>query len=147
MLLMKFLGLLLILFVSSAIGFLKASAIKKRYSKLQQIIKSMNTLSEHLKIGNEERSVIIKKSFNNDFSETDENINTEFLKNSDIETLSEFFKGFGKRDKDSEIKRTVFYINSLNKNLEESKIDCDRLCKLYSEVGILFGIIICIFLV
>ena len=72
-------------------------------------------------------------------------INTMYLEKADVEILEEFFRDLGMSDSDSEYERTGLYMSIILKISDEAEKKCGELCRLYSSLGILCGLFICIF--
>ncbi len=147
MLIFKVLGLIIAFSVPSLYGFSKAYSVRKRYTKLKSFITSMRELSEYVKIGNCERKLLFSRCFSGELLIGETCVNNEFLATEDIVLLEEFLIGFGLKDKISEYERTVFYLNRLEIHIKNVKEERDKLCKLYSSLGVLLGLSLCIFLI
>lgn len=143
----KIIGLLISFCVPSLYGFLKAYIVAKRSQKLQKFVVAFCELSEYVRIENAEKKRLFSKCFDRELMGEDFCLNTEFLKAEDITLIEEFVNGFGAKDKNSEYERTKFYIGRLQTNTHNAQSDKEKLCKLYSTLGVLFGISLCIFLI
>ena len=146
--LFKVLGLLMIFCASTLAGFLKSMHLRKRYKTLCEIYRSMSDLKERIRLGSGEIGRLIRLSFDGgtvDYSVGVFKINSPWLESGDITLLNDFLKDIGMSDAESECERTELYMNMLNKKCSEAEKKCGELCKLYSTLGILCGIFICIF--
>lgn len=147
MLLFKILGLLISFFVPTLYGFAKAYSVGRRYTKLKLFGDGMREISEYIKIEKTERKALFTKCFNDEIILQTAEINEEHLKAEDIIFLKEFMTGFGQKDKTSEYERTLFYLKRFETIIQNAKEEKEKLCKLYSSLGVLFGICLCIFLI
>ena len=138
-LLFKITGFIFIIFTTSAIGFYKANALNLRYKKLCALQKSMVTLKEGIRLHSGEAEQIIRLSFD-EFP-----VEYTYLKKEDAKLLDEFFFSFGNSDTAAEYERCEFYLNLLKTRAEDAKKQHSELARLYKNVGVLSGILICIF--
>lgn len=143
----KITGLLIVFFVPAIYGFLKSFGVAKRSEKLKEYIMVISELCECIKVEKIPKNRLLMKCFGSKLLNDDLSLNSEFLKNEDINLLSEFLNGFGKRDKNSEYERTKNYILRLRQNCEKSNEEKEKLCKLYSSLGVLCGLSLLIFLI
>ena len=143
----KLIGLLIVFFVPTVYGFLKSYVVAKRSEKLKKYIMSLGELSGCIKIENIAKSRLFKRYFSRELINEDLSLNTDFLKEEDINVLNEFLLNFGKRDKNFEYERTKSYISRLNQNCDKANEEKEKLCKLYSSLGVLCGLSVCIFLI
>ena len=100
-LLFKILGFVLIIFTTSAIGFLKANELNSRYKKLCNFSKSIGNLKEHIRLHSGERERLLKICFG-EFPP-----NYSALTKDDVELMGEFFKDFGLADTKAEYERLL----------------------------------------
>ena len=140
-------GLVIIFLVPTVYGFFKAFCVAKRSEKLINFVMAISDLCECIKIENIPKNRILRRCFSSAFLNEDLTLNTDYLKNEDINLLSEFLTGFGKRDKNSEYERTKNYILRLKQNCDKANEEKDKLCKLYSSLGVLCGFSLLIFLI
>ena len=135
--LFKILGLLLILIVSTAVGFLKAFSLKERLNNLIEIKKGLFLLKERLRLhsGNKERLLhqCIGKTDN-------------CLKGDDLALWNEFLLSFGLGDTETEFKRCESYITLFEIKISDAEKAFNEQQKLYKCLGFLCGVFICIFL-
>ncbi len=139
-LLFKIFGFFLIIFTTSALGFLKSNQLNLRFKKLQDIQKGICTLKERIRMGGGEIERLLRLSF------TEYPINYTHLEKGDIEILEEFFKTAGMSDTKAEYERCELYINLLKSKSEEANKNYRETGRLYRNIGFLSGIFICIFL-
>ena len=146
--LFKCVGLITIFCASSLAGFLKAFALKKRQKKLCGIYRSMSDLRERIRMGMGETERLVALCFGEDtvsLSGGKAVINTMYLETADAAVLEEFFCDLGMTDSESECERIGLYMSITEKKCGEAEQKCGELCRLYSTLGVLCGIFICIF--
>ena len=146
--LFKISGVITVFTVCSMAGFLKSFGLKKRHKKLLAIYRSMSDLRERIRMGGGEIERLVYLCFEEDTSSISEGkaiINAMYLKKADVEILEEFFRDLGMSDSDSEYERTGLYMSIILKISDEAEKKCGELCRLYSSLGILCGLFICIF--
>ncbi len=146
--LFKILGLLFLFTVCTVLGFIKSEALKKRTMALSVFIKALSQIAELVRIGTYELDELCRLCFENSFV-TMENgrpkILCEHLLPADKELLDEYFKGFGITDTESEYKRTRLYISMLEQQHSSAAELYSKQGGLYRSVGLMGGLIICIF--
>ena len=146
--LFKVLGLITIFCACALTGFLKSFALKKRHKKLFGVYRSMSDLRERIRMGTGEIGRLVSLCFGEDtvrLSDGKAVINTMYLEKADSEVLEEFFRDLGMSDSESECERIGLYMSITEKKCGEAEKKCVELCRLYSSLGILCGIFICIF--
>lgn len=146
--LFKISGVITVFTVCSMAGFLKSFGLKKRHKKLLAIYRSMSDLRERIRMGGGEIERLVYLCFEEDTASISEGkaiINTMYLEKADAEILEEFFRDLGMSDSDSEYERTGLYMSLILKISDEAEKKCGELCRLYSSLGILCGLFICIF--
>ena len=146
--LFKISGVITVFTVCSMAGFLKSFGLKKRHKKLLAIYRSMSDLRERIRMGGGEIERLVYLCFEEDTASISEGkaiINAMYLKKADVEILEEFFRDLGMSDSDSEYERTGLYMSIILKISDEAEKKCGELCRLYSSLGILCGLFICIF--
>lgn len=146
--LFKISGVITVFTVCSMAGFLKSFGLKKRHKKLLAIYRSMSDLRERIRMGGGEIERLVYLCFEEDTASISEGkaiINTMYLEKADVEILEEFFRDLGMSDSDSEYERTGLYMSIILKISDEAEKKCGELCRLYSSLGILCGLFICIF--
>lgn len=146
--LFKIAGLVLIFIAFSFLGFFKTVSLKKRAKKLKEIYRSMSVLREKIRTNQGEIVNLVKKSFPNNAVEIkDEKItakSNEFLEE-DKKLIDEFFSDVGMSDSIGEYERIGIYMSLILKKCEEADNKYLELGRLYSGIGVLSGIFICIF--
>ena len=146
--LFKISGVITVFTVCSMASFLKSFGLKKRHKKLLAIYRSMSDLRERIRMGGGEIERLVYLCFEEDTASISEGkaiINTMYLEKADVEILEEFFRDLGMSDSDSEYERTGLYMSIILKISDEAEKKCGELCRLYSSLGILCGLFICIF--
>lgn len=139
-LLFKILGLLFILTVSTAFGFLKAAALKKRQNQLLQIKNGLLKLKEQLRMRSGNKQILL----NNCFPFLEELIT---LKYEDKTLWNNFLADFGKGDTKQEHDRCESYIALFDNAFRQARNEYNEQQKLYKCLGVLSGIFICIFII
>ena len=150
MLIFKVSGLLIILTVFSAAGFLKAAALKKRVQKLNSLCISAAKFGELARAGLGEVSDIIPRSFDEEIIHITGGkpaLDSSYLKKEDVEIINAFLSDMGMSDREAEYRRTGTYTVLFEKQLNCAQKESDQLYKLYCSLGILLGLSVCIFLV
>ena len=148
MLLFKISGLLVVFLVAASLGLLKSESLKLRCDRLEKIVKSLNRLCELVRIGGYEIDELISVCFDSNIINSEKGnffICEEYLLKEDIGLLREFFNGFGVSDKEGEAKRIELFCTLLNAKYQDAQKTFLELGRLYRSVGIMSGIIICIF--
>lgn len=149
-LLFKGVGLLLIFTVCSAFGFLKSTALRKRAERLSEWARCISRLSEYIRADKSEIDSLIKKCFGTDrafFTDNGIRFDKGFLKAEDTAILDELFSVLGTADAEGEYRRTLMYSALVEKQARLAEDECGKLCKLYSVLGVLGGIFICVFFI
>lgn len=149
-LLIKITGLLLVLSVSSAVGFMRAAAVKTREKRLFELYLCMCDLKERIRLENGELKEVLKKSFGEKVTETESGffvISVNGILGEDEKVINGYLSSAGMSDPDAEYERAELYA-SLVKNLHSAAAaDSAQLCKLYKTLGFMTGLFICIFLI
>lgn len=146
--LFKLAGLITVFITCSLAGFLKSFALKKRHKKLLGVYRSMSDLRERIRMGAGEIERLVALSFSEDTVSLQNGkaiINTMYLEKAETAVLEEFFRDLGMTDSESEYERTGLYMALIEKKCGEAEKKCGELCRLYSTLGMLCGIFICIF--
>ena len=149
MLLFKILGLGVVFLVSAALGRLKSEKLRQRRDKLGEIIKALNRLCDLVRIGGYEIDELISLCFDSSvlsFEKGNFFICEEYLLKEDISLLKELFSGFGVSDKEGEAKRIKLFCSLLEDKHYNAEKNFSELGRLYRSVGLLSGLILCIFL-
>ena len=136
-------GLMFILIGCSAVGLIKADALKKRSLKLKHICLSLEKLYQLVENSPLESAELINLSFGLTNPEED----TAYLKPEDTELLNRFLGEFGMGDREKECRNISLYKTLFEKQLWQAEENSNRLYKLYNSLGFLTGLVICIFLV
>lgn len=148
MLLFKLAGLIILFLICATLGFSKAGNIKKRAKKLNCYYRAAESLALRIRTENKETEKILTLCFKTEevfFKNGKINYNKSNLTASDTDLLNEFFEGFGQRSREDEYERTCLFVNLIKKQYEKAAAEEEKLCKLYSTVGILCGVFVCIF--
>lgn len=146
----KITGLLLVLSVSSAVGFMRAAAVKTREKRLFELYLCMCDLKERIRLENGELRDVLKKSFGDRVTETENGgfvISVNGILGEDEKIINGYLSSAGMSDPDAEYERAELYA-SLVKNLHSAAAaDSAQLCNLYKTLGFMTGLFICIFLI
>lgn len=148
--LFKFLGLLFVFLSCASVGFLKSYLLRKRKDKLTALSRSIAQLAEYIKADGGEINQLAKICFEEEDIEIQNGIptlNKSFLEKEDISVIEEFLSEFGLRDTLGEYRRTKLYASLTDKQREASAKKCAELCRLYNTLGVLSGVILCIFFI
>lgn len=138
--LFKIIGLVLILSVCTAVGFLKALSLKARVVRLREIKSGLFTLKEKLRLHGGDKSRLLNDCFLSppeSFTELD---------NTDLLLWKEFLKDFGMSDTAAEYQRCESYITLFDAKITDAQKSFDEQQKLYKSLGFLGGLFVCIFL-
>lgn len=136
-LIFKLLGLLLIITVSAAIGFIKSSQLHLRCKKLNMFKKSILEFKERLRLSYGELDRIKGKCFKSP-------IDYSGLYSSDCEIIESMFREIASLDRESAYNRCLLAAELLNKQIDDAESQYKELGKLYKSIGVLGGIFICI---
>lgn len=150
MLLLKFGGLFLIFAASSLFGVYKAFTLKKRGDKLQSICFSLSKLAELVRNGAGELQKILELSFQKEiliFENGKPIISCSFLLKDDVQLAESFLGEIGMLNSESEYKRVILYKTLFEQKATEAMQRSQTLSRLYTSLGVLIGLSICIFLV
>ena len=134
--LFKITGFILVIFTTSAIGFLKANELNLRFRKLTDLYKA---IKEGIRLHGGDVQRLINLSF------AEFPINTAHLKKEDIAIIDDFFENLGAQDTVAEYERCELYINLLKAQADKAQKQHLELNRLYKNIGVLSGILICIF--
>lgn len=137
--LFKIAGLISVLTVCIALGFLKAFSLKARYDNLCIITLGISKLKEKIRLRTGDKT----RLFSECFAVSPEkliNLNAD-----DKALLNEFIINFGKSDTKAEIERCDAYISLFKVKTTEAKTEFGEQQRLYKTLGFLGGIFICIF--
>lgn len=146
--LFKVCGMLLLLFVCSAAGFLKAFSAKRRAEKLCVIARSMSVLAERLNLQADEIIPLLKMCFPENLliiSGERVMVDQAYLNGQDTALLAEFFEGLGLNDCEGEYRRILGYAKIISERGNAVREENESLCRLYKSCGFLTGLFLCIF--
>ncbi len=146
---LKILGILLLMSVSAAFGFLKANKLRLRQKRLSAIYTFIIETAERIKIGEEMEKIIEtlgasagihKKGYNIYLSE-------EGLSALDISLAKEFVSSLGMGNKEYEIKRCENYSLLFKKTLSAAETENKEKASVYRKLGIFTGVLVGIVLI
>lgn len=143
---LKFLGLVLVFASSAAFGFYKSFSLKQKQKNLLKICNGISLLGELIRTSKAEKNELLEKALGEEFFLKITNCPSLLkLEKSTLSLLDEFLSGFGSGDVEAEYNRAKSYSKLFYKeysHLEEQNLSK---CKLYSSLGVLLGIGLCIF--
>lgn len=137
--LFKTVGLLFILAVCTAAGFIKAFSLKSRLDSLNEIKSGLLKLKERLRLHGGDK----KRLLGSCFSSPPENFND--LTGEDKALWNEFWGDFGTGDTKQEYDRCTAFIALFDNIISKAMREYQEQQKLYKSLGFLSGIFICIF--
>ncbi len=147
MIIFKIVGLFAVFSVPCIYGFYKSYSVKKRCIKLKKLVVSLAKISEYIRIEKYEKNRLFKRCFDASLLNADLEFNCEYLLKEDISLLNEFLDNFGAGDRKNEYERTCVYINLFERLSEKAEFETEKLSRLYSSLGVLTGLSLCIFLI
>ena len=138
-LLFKIIGLLFLFLCCTALGFLKANALKNRLDSLKKLKNGLLTLKEQLRLHSGDKNKLISVCF--------PNINKllQTLPPDDIKLWNEFLAQFGFGDTKSEYERCLAFITLFDNKINALAGEISEQQKLYKSLGFLGGVFLCIF--
>lgn len=135
---LKLLGIVLIISVCAAFGFIKSNKLKRRYKKLLCFKDSVSMLKDRIRLSGGELERIIKESF------SEYPVNYDYLEKSDSEILENLFSEIALSDKESAYNKCQLAYELLNQKYLEALNRYGELGKLYKSIGILGGVFLSI---
>ena len=150
LLLFKIIGLICIFSSCSALGFLKSTLLKKRKEKLSSISRSVSRLAEYIRGNGGEINLLAGRCFSPKDITVKNGVlilDESFLEKEDISLIKEFLSDFGLKDSEGEYQRTKLYAELIESQRKISAEKFARLSRLYNTVGVLFGMVVCIFFI
>ncbi len=150
MLLLKLSGLVLIFSTFSLAGFCRSFILKKRNDRLREICISLSKFAQLVRNGSGELKGILELSFGRkiiSFVDDKPRISDSYLERDDIHLIESFLNESGMSDRESEYKRALLYQTLFEQRSDEATKKAENLSKLYTSLGVLSGLSICIFLV
>ncbi len=143
---LKFLGLVLIFISSAAFGFYKSFSLRQKQKNLLKICKSVSLLGDLIRTSGAEKNELLEKAFGEDFLSKISNCPSLLkLEKNSLSLLGEFLNSFGSGDAEAEYNRSKAYCELFYKEYYHLEEQNSSQCKLYSSLGVLFGIGLCIF--
>ncbi len=139
--LFKIIGLILILTVCTAAGFLKALSLKTRLDTLCEVKQGLLMLKEKLRLRSGDKAQLINECFSTNPQNTLSN------KSGDLKLWCEFYNGFGLGDTENEYKRCSAYISLFDNKINDAQTELLKGQRLYKSLGFLSGLFICIFFI
>lgn len=133
----KILGLLSILLVCTAAGFMKAFSLKGRYDNLVTVKNGILKLRERIRLHSGNKSCLLTQCFPASIT----------LNGDDKKLFDEFIENFGKGDTREEIERSGAYASLFETKIKEAKKEADEQQRLYKTLGFLSGLFLCIFFI
>ena len=148
--LFKIIGLIMCFLACAGMGFLKSLTLRKRKDKLTSFYLAILQLAEYIKADGAEIGLLSKRCFSENevvLNNGKPTLNKSFLEKEDVSLIEEFLSEFGIRDISGEYKRTQLYASLIEKKREQAARKCSELCKIYNILGVLSGVVICIFFI
>ncbi len=136
----KFIGFILIIIVSGAIGFSKSGELKIRCNKLSQLKKNIIKFKEHIRFSGKELDRLKAECF-------EESLDYSCLYKSDCEIIEKLFSEIALLDRESAYKLCELSYELLDQKYREAENKYTECSKLYKSIGVLTGIFICIFFI
>ncbi|MBQ8649444.1 MAG: hypothetical protein IJ470_05190 [Clostridia bacterium] len=148
-LILKIIGIILILAVSTLAGFLKAYCLKERETALNEVCISLKELKERIRLERSKLDRLLKICFGDCLciSGKEPIIKKDGLEDQDKELLYEYLSLAGMSDAAAECERLELYIHLFEEKCIKATEKRSRLSKLYRSSGFLIGLFICIFIV
>ena len=151
MLVVKLFGVLLVVFVSAVMGFLKSRSLVKRSTKLALLSDGVNLLFEYIEQEGCELDEAVQKSFNKcDFLNFKNgvkiNCDADLSDEDKIETEN-FFAQLGTGTKKAECDRIVNFKLKINNLHNDAEKEASQKCRIYQTFGICIGLSIGILLI
>lgn len=151
MLAFRLIGVILIVFVCSATGFLKGLSVKMRCKKLSLFCGGLDTLYEYIEQGEFGLNDAIKRAFvkcgfitfyGGEYVCRDSDLNRE-----DKVLITEFFASLGHSVKKVECDRIKSFSSNIKKLLKEAESETVQKSKIYQTLGVCVGLTLGILLV
>ncbi|MBO7217937.1 MAG: hypothetical protein J6V50_04475 [Clostridia bacterium] len=146
---LKLFGSLLIVVVSAAFGLRASFSLKERKEKLSEFILLIDEIEDMIRQG-----AALEIIYKSERAKRLLNVSgylaspkEEGLKTGDVKLLSEFFSKLGMGDSKSALTLCEDYGKIVGKKFSESEKQVGEKAKLYSLLGVFFGIFIAILLV
>ena len=150
MLIFKISGLIIVFAVSCLFGFYKSLGLKIKADRIYSLVRSLEKMAEHIRLGNLEILLLIEKCFDKELVFVKQNkicVNKEILDEESIKITEEFFSSIGTGDKKAESDRTTVYKNMLEKEYNDAYKVYKEQGRLYNTLGVLGGLFLILFLV
>ena len=151
MIMFKLMGIVMIVFSSSMIGFFKSKSLMTRHKKLQLIYDAADILYNHINQGDYE----LKKALENSFAKCGflHVKNSEYicddndLTQDDKLIIKAFLSKIGSSVKSVECERINAFKLKIKSQLGFAQSDCHNKCKIYQTLGVCAGLVIGILLI
>lgn len=169
MIIIKYIAILIILLISTAIGYLISKKYSNRVKELKEMQNAINILENKIKFTYEplpeifiQISNLLKNNIGQIFQRASEDIrkttaneawenainhsNTNLTKQ-DIETINHIGKLLGKTDKDGQVSQLELSKTFLSSQIEKAEIEEKKNSKMYKTLGTVVGLAIMIILI
>lgn len=158
---LKVVGIIIVIFVSTYIGFYKSNQLDQKLTIIRKIIRmfdeigillnfniyTSNEILDHLK-KNSELCLLDFFLLNSSIDNINEKISaTNKLSDNDKELLSGFFSQLGSTDLQGQIAAIEMYRSAFKEKYKDLKEIKDEKSRLYRSMGFLVGAFICIILI
>ncbi len=151
MIMFKLMGIVMIVFSSSMIGFFKSKSLVARHKKLQQIYDAVCVLYNHINQGDYELEKALENSLakcgflhvkNGEYICDDNDLTQD-----DKLIIKSFFSEIGSSVKSVECERINAFKLKIKSQLGFAQSDCHNKCKIYQTLGVCAGLVIGILLI
>lgn len=146
---LKGVGLVIIIAVSTAVGFYMSSGLRERQRRLSSLCVFIDEISDRIRTGEELYRIIeASGSAVGIYAEGyGTRISPEGLEPRDITLLEEFFSRLGMGDTDSQLKRCEVYRELLMKQESAARAQVNAKSGLYGKLGFFAGLFISVLLI
>ena len=149
MMVLKSIGAVLIILTGTFCGLKLSRKLTLRKNKLKGFYLYFQEISDRIKTGEELISIYESKTAKNLIKREGFKVSLweEGLNMEDKKLLTEFFSFLGMGDTNSQVSRCQIYREFVNKRLEEAEKEVREKSKLYTSLGVSFGLFIVILLI
>ena len=146
---LKVIGIILTVAVSSAVGLRAAARLTARYKKLQSFCAFIDEIADRMRLGEEleriykspaAKGLLLSDGYN-------AAVIREGITNEDADMLDGFFKTLGMGDTESCVSRCTLFSEIVKKEAAKAENEMNSKSRLYSLLGLLGGIFIAIILI
>ncbi len=148
--LFKLIGLLFLFLAAAGWGFSKSEQLRQRAYQLEELCKGISQLSEYIRGDGGNKSRLIERCFCVELLLQRDNkiiITAKNLTKEDRAVAEEFFIGLGQCDREAEYRRARLYYSLLEERYTDARKAFSQTGRLYTTLGILCGVFLCIFFI